>query len=63
MIQATHTTTLPFKSLSTEARKTDTLPGLQPNSLVSVGKFADADYTTLFHPREEGITLHKKNSF
>ncbi len=42
-IQATHTTTLPFKSLSTEARKADVLPGLGPNSLVCVGKFADAD--------------------
>jgi hypothetical protein len=39
MIQATHTTMLSFKSLSTEARKADVLPGLQPNSLVSVGKF------------------------
>ena len=62
-IQATHTTMLPFESLSTEARKADVLPGLQPNSLVSVGKFGDADYTTIFHPRGEGITVHKKNTF
>ena len=52
-IQATHTTVLPFESLS----------GLHPNSLVSVGKFADADYTTIFHPRGEGVTVHKKNTF
>ena len=48
--QATHTAILPFKSLSIEARKADVLPGLRPNSLVSIGKLADADYTTIFHP-------------
>ena len=62
-ITATHTTMLPFESLSTEARKADVLPGLRPNSLISVGKFADADYTTIFHPRGEGVTVHKKNTF
>jgi hypothetical protein len=61
-IQATHTTTLSFKALSTEVRKADVLPGLQPNSLVSVGKFANADYTTIFHPHGEGVTVHKKNT-
>jgi hypothetical protein len=54
---------LPFESLSTEARKADVLPGLQPNSLISVGKFADGDYTTIFHPHREGIRVHKKNTF
>jgi len=62
-ITATHTTMLPFESLSTEARKADVLPGLRPNSLISVGKFADADYTTIFHPRGEGVTVHKKDTF
>jgi hypothetical protein len=50
LVQATHTTLLPFESLSAEARKADVLPGLRPNSLVSVGKLSDADYTTVFHP-------------
>jgi hypothetical protein len=63
MIQATHTTMLPFESLSTEARKADVLPGLRPNSLVSVGIFANADYTTIFHPCREGVMVHKKNTF
>jgi hypothetical protein len=62
-IQATHTTVLPLESLSTEARKADVLLELQPNSLVSVGKFANVDYTTIFHPYREGLTMHKKNSF
>ena len=62
-IQATHTTMLPFESLAVEARRADVLPGLRPNSLVSVGKLADADYTTIFHPHGEGVTIHKKDSF
>ncbi len=62
-IQATHTTMLPFESLSTKARKADILPVLQPNSVVSVGKFANADYTTIFHPSREGVMVHKKNTF
>lgn len=35
---------------------------MRPNSLVSVGKLADADYTTVFHPRNESVTVHKGNS-
>jgi hypothetical protein len=61
-IQATHTTMLLFELLSTEARKADVLPGLRPNSLVSIGKFADADYTTTFHPCREGVTVHEKDT-
>ena len=62
-IQATHTTMLPFEALSHNARKAIVLPGLRPNSLVGVGKFADAGYTTVFHPRGEGVTVHQKNLF
>lgn len=61
-ITATHTTMLPFAALSDKARKADILPGLQPNSLVSVGKFSDAGYTTVFHPHGEGVTVHQKNT-
>jgi hypothetical protein len=57
-IQATHTTMLPFDLLSPKARIADVLPGLRPNSLVSVGKLADANYTTIFHPRGIGVTIH-----
>jgi len=53
-IKASHTTNLPFPSLSAEARRTDVLPALRQNMLISVGKLADADYTTIFHPRGEG---------
>ena len=61
--QATHTAILPFQSLSDKARRADVLPGLRPNSLVSVGKLADSDYTTVFHPRREGVTVHEKTLF
>jgi hypothetical protein len=61
-IQATHITLLPFESLDISARKADILPGLRTNSLVSVGKLADAGYTTIFHPRGKGVTVHKKNT-
>ena len=62
-IQATHTTILSFESLSAKAWKADVLPGLQPNSLVSVGKFSNVGYTTVFHLHGEGVTVHKKNTF
>ncbi len=38
------------------------LPGLRPNSLVSIGKLADAGYTTIFHPARQGVTVHQKKS-
>ena len=51
-INVTHTTVLPFKSLSQKARKADVLPGLRPNMLISIGKLADVDYTTVVHHKE-----------
>ena len=59
-LQATHTALLPFESLSGKARNADVLPGLRPNSLISVGKLADADYTTIFHPRGDGEQCMKR---
>jgi hypothetical protein len=50
---------LPFDLLSPKARKADVLPGLRPIPLVSVGKLADANYTTIFHPQGKGVTVHK----
>ena len=62
-IKASHKTNLPFSSLSAKAREADVLPALKQNSLVSVGKFADANYTTIFHPQGEGVTVHKPGTF
>lgn len=62
-INASHKTELPFPSLTAKARQADVLPGLRNNSLVSVGKFSDADYTTIFHPQGKGVTVHRPGSF
>ncbi len=61
-INATHTTDLPFDALTNDAWKAHVLPGLRPNSLVSVGKLADAGYTTIIHPAGRGVTVHQKKS-
>jgi hypothetical protein len=63
IIKASHTTNLPFPSLSAKARQADALPGLRHNSLVSIGKFADASYTTIFHPHGKGVTVHQPGTF
>jgi hypothetical protein len=57
-LQATYCTELPPNQLSTRAREADILPGLQ-TPMVSVNKMADEEYTTIFHPGEEGVTIHK----
>jgi hypothetical protein len=59
---AMHTTELPLNAFTSNAWKAHVLPGLQPNSLVSVGKLADTDYTAVFHPTGRGVTVHQKKS-
>ena len=49
-ITATHTTKLPFTALTNDAQRVHVLLGLQPNSLVSIGKLANAGYNLVFHP-------------
>jgi hypothetical protein len=49
---------LPNKKLNKAARDLNILPDLADNSLFSVCKLADAGYTTIFHPGEEGVTVH-----
>jgi hypothetical protein len=57
-LQATYRTELPLNQLSAQAREADNLPGLK-TPLVSVNKMANEGYTTVFHPGEEGVTVHK----
>jgi len=57
-LRATYQTELPLKKLSLKAREADILPGLK-TPLVSVNKMAEEGYTTIFHPGEEGVTIHK----
>jgi hypothetical protein len=57
-LQATYRTELPLNQLSTKAREANILPGLQ-TPLVIVNKMANEGYTMIFHPGEEGVTIHK----
>ena len=60
-LKATGTTHLPFEQLSTQARQANILPGLT-KSLISVNKMAENGYTTIFRPRDEGVTFHKEGT-
>ena len=61
IIQATKKAILPMTQLSKEARQYDILPCLQHNSLVSVGKLADAGYYTIFMPGGKGVQVFDEN--
>ena len=54
-------TKLPFPRLSEAAREANVLPGLK-QSLMSVNKMAEEGNTTIFHPGEEGVTIHQEGS-
>ncbi len=47
--------------LTEAAREADILPGLK-RSLISVNKMSEEGYTTIFHPGEEGVTIHEKGT-
>ena len=49
------------RETSQKAREADILPGLK-TPLISVNKMAEEGYTTIFHPGEEGVTIHKKGT-
>jgi hypothetical protein len=57
-LHAPYRTELPLEQLSQKAREADILPGLK-TPLVSINKMAEEGYTTIFHPGEEGVTVHK----
>ena len=57
-LEASYQTQLLFEQLSDRAREADILPGLK-TPLVSVNKMAKKGYTTIFHPREDRVTVHK----
>ncbi len=54
-------TKLPFKQLTEAAREADILPGLK-RLLLSMNKMAEEGYTTIFHPGEVGVTIHKEGT-
>ena len=53
---------LPNTTLNQKARECDILPGLQHNSLVSVGKLSDAGYCTIFMPGNQGVHVIDGNN-
>jgi hypothetical protein len=57
-LHASYKTELPFKELTSRAREADILPGLK-TPLMSVNKMAEEGYTTIFHPGEDRVTIHK----
>ena len=61
IIEGSHKAVLPHPTLPTEAKQVDVLPDLQ-KSLFSIGKVADEGYTTVFHPRKEGVTIHREGT-
>ena len=58
VIQTTEKALLPQTQLRPEARDSDILPSLSHNSLISVGKLADAGYVTLFMPGGDGVEVY-----
>lgn len=61
ILRTTMKTKLPFSELTEAAREADILPGLK-RSLISVNKLSEEGYTTIFHPGEEGVTVHQKGT-
>jgi hypothetical protein len=61
-LRTSHKTKLTFKQLSDAAREAHILPGLK-RSLLSVNKMSEEGYTAIFHPDEEGVSIHKKGTF
>lgn len=52
---------LPIINLPAKAKNVDVLPNLK-KSLFCVGKVADEGYTIIFHPRNQGVTIHKEGT-
>ena len=60
-MKATIKVQLPIPELPNKAKDAIIVPGLKRN-LGSVSKFSEAGYTTVFHPGEEGVTIHAPNT-
>ena len=63
VLQASHTALLPTTKLSDGAREAHVLKGLKPKALLSVKTLADNGYTTIFHPYDQGVTVHGLDDF
>ena len=63
VLEASNTALLPTTKLSVGAREAHVLKGLKPKALLSVKTLADNGYTTIFHPHDQGVTVHGLNDF
>ncbi len=57
-LTATKKMLLPFEQMTNASQEALVLPGLK-KSLASINKWAEEGYTMIFHPGENGITVHK----
>jgi hypothetical protein len=62
-MHASSTALLGLNKLRTGAREALVVPDLKPTALMSVSPLANNGYTTIFHPYNEGVTVHDANSF
>jgi hypothetical protein len=63
VLEASNTALLPTTKLSVRAREGHVLEGLKPKALLSVKTLADNGYTTIFHPHDQGVTVHGLDDF
>ena len=59
---ATHIVELPLPTLDNQARQATVVPAIKQDALLSVRQLADSGYTTVFHPHNQGCTVHDVNS-
>ena len=57
-LTSTGQVSLPLRKLSRGARTAHVLPGLRPKALMSVRMLADNGYMVVFHPHQQGVTVH-----
>eukprot|EP00956_Cyclotella_meneghiniana_P007409 scaffold10112_cov34-Cyclotella_meneghiniana.AAC.2 len=63
LMKAESTALFGLSKLRTGAREALVVPELKPKALVSVSPLANNGYTTIFHPYDEGVTVHDANTF
>ncbi|KAL7476769.1 hypothetical protein ACHAW6_002606, partial [Cyclotella cf. meneghiniana] len=59
---ATHIVELPLPTLDHQAKQATVVPAIKQDALLSVRQLADSGYTTVFHPHNQGCTVHDVNS-
>ena len=57
IVQSAAQVKLPF-AIKEQARIAELVPAINQNSLISVGKLADAGYTMVFHANNAEVTVH-----